>query len=154
MLRLFLLSIFLASGFSKEPLPLPRFVSLKSAKVNSRVGPGLEYPYAWTYTCAHLPVEIIAEFETWRKIRDADGKESWVHQGLISGQRYVLLKANHKVYKKPNSTSKLLAIVGEGNILHVKKYTHAWCYVDVHYKESIIKGWLKREHIYGIYDTE
>jgi len=30
-------------------------------------------------------VEITAEFETWRRIRDADGTEGWVYHSLLSG---------------------------------------------------------------------
>ena len=48
-------------------LPLPRFVSLKSKRVNLRIGPGTEYAVTWMYTRAGLPVEIIQEYENWRK---------------------------------------------------------------------------------------
>ena len=33
------------------------------------------------------PVEIIQEFDTWRKIRDVDGSEGWLHQNLLQGKR-------------------------------------------------------------------
>ncbi|RUY75536.1 hypothetical protein EN962_22910, partial [Mesorhizobium sp. M7A.F.Ca.CA.001.09.2.1] len=38
-------------------LPLPRFVSLKSGRVNSRVGPGANYSVDWMYMKAGLPME-------------------------------------------------------------------------------------------------
>jgi SH3-like domain-containing protein len=31
----------------KSGLPLPRFVSLKSGRVNSRIGPGVTYAVDW-----------------------------------------------------------------------------------------------------------
>ena len=34
-------------------LPVPRFVTLKSDKVNMRVGPGREYQLTWVYTKRH-----------------------------------------------------------------------------------------------------
>ena len=71
-----------------ERLPIPRFVSLKSDRVNARSGAeqgsgsplGL-YPLG-------MPVEITAEFENWRRIRDWEGAEGWVyHSALLSGKR-------------------------------------------------------------------
>jgi SH3-like domain-containing protein len=37
-------------------LPLPRFVSLKSGRVNSRVGPGVNYSVDWMYMKPGLPM--------------------------------------------------------------------------------------------------
>ena len=68
-------------------LPLPRFVSLKSRKVNLRVGPGQDYATSWLYLKPGLPVEIIQEYDNWRRIRDADGTEGWVFHSLLSGER-------------------------------------------------------------------
>src|SRR5262245_18188433 len=59
-------------------LPLPRFVSLKADKVNVRRGPASEHQVAWVFQRRGLPVEIVAEFENWRRIRDNDGEEGWV----------------------------------------------------------------------------
>ncbi len=36
-------------------------------------------------------VEITAEFENWRRIRDAEGSEGWVQQGLLSSRRTALV---------------------------------------------------------------
>src|ERR1700751_5997914 len=68
-------------------LPLPRFVTLKSKRVNLRVGPSNDYAVAWLYLKAGLPVEIIQEYDNWRQIRDSDGTEGWVSQALLSGNR-------------------------------------------------------------------
>ena len=68
-------------------LPLPRFVSLKSGRVNSRIGPGVNYSVDWMYMKPGLPMEIIQEYDTWRRVRDADGAEGWINQSLLSGRR-------------------------------------------------------------------
>jgi SH3-like domain-containing protein len=68
-------------------LPLPRFVTLKSKRVNLRVGPSNDYAVAWLYLKAGLPVEIIQEYDNWRQVRDADGTEGWVSEALLSGNR-------------------------------------------------------------------
>jgi len=68
-------------------LPIPRFVSLKSDKVNVRAGPTKDHDVAWVYNRAALPVEVTAEFENWRRIRDWEGAEGWVYHSLLSGRR-------------------------------------------------------------------
>ena len=68
-------------------LAVPRFVSLKTDRVNLREGPSKDNRTAWVFQRAGLPVEIIAEFETWRRIRDSEGTEGWVLHSLLSGRR-------------------------------------------------------------------
>src|SRR3546814_20560381 len=38
-----------------------------------------------------MPVEIVDEFDTWRRIRDWQGTECWVHQSMVRGQRGILV---------------------------------------------------------------
>nr|WP_196260113.1 SH3 domain-containing protein [Pelagibacterium limicola] len=68
-------------------LPLPRFASVRNAQTNVRVGPGTRYNVAWVFLRAGIPVEIVQEFDTWRKIRDVEGAEGWLHQSLVAGAR-------------------------------------------------------------------
>jgi SH3-like domain-containing protein len=77
----------LAQVGNPSGLPLPRFATTRSEPINVRVGPGQKYDIAWTYLKAGVPVEIIQEFDTWRKIRDVDGTEGWIHQNLLTGTR-------------------------------------------------------------------
>ena len=74
---------------SESGLALPRMVSLRSSLINARSGPGSRYPIEWVYKQKGAPVEIIAEFELWRKIKDWEGTESWVHKAMLSGRRFV-----------------------------------------------------------------
>ena len=78
-----------AQAAAKGPsgLPLPRFVSLKAKRVNLRVGPGQDYAVAWLYTKSGVPMEVIQEYDNWRRVRDAEGTEGWVYQSLLSGER-------------------------------------------------------------------
>src|SRR5277367_600855 len=77
-------------------LPLPRFVSLRSDEVNLRSGPGVRYPIDWIYTRRDLPVEVIAEFEAWRKIRDCQGAEGWVHQSFLWAHRTMVVMGQQR----------------------------------------------------------
>ena len=76
----------IATG-SVSGLPVPRFVSLKSDRVNVRSGPNKDQDVRWVYTRAGMPVEVTAEFENWRRIRDWEGAEGWVYHSLLSGKR-------------------------------------------------------------------
>src|SRR5262249_55177588 len=64
-------------------LQLPRFVSLKADEVNARVGPGADYAITWVFHRPGLPVEILAEFENWRQVRDSEGGTGWVAAPLL-----------------------------------------------------------------------
>ena len=85
-------------------LPLPRFVSLGAEEVHVRAGPGQKYPIRWTYSRQGLPVEIVLEFENWRKIRDHEGQEGWVYHTLLSGARTAMIEGreNVPVYEAPD----------------------------------------------------
>ena len=66
----------LASGEttgSVTGLPVPRYVSLKADRVSLREGPSKDHRVAWVFQRAGLPVEVTAEFEIWRRVRDAEG---------------------------------------------------------------------------------
>ena len=76
-----------ASRLARAAADAPRFVSLKAGRVNVRVGPGEDYKVAWVFTKPALPVEVIQEFDTWRRIRDSDGSVGWVFHSLLSGKR-------------------------------------------------------------------
>src|SRR5262245_50012280 len=75
----------------KTALPIPRFVSLKSDKVNVRKGPSTDQSIVWVFSRAGLPVEVIAESDNWRRVRDSEGADGWVWHSLLSGRRTVLI---------------------------------------------------------------
>src|SRR5690606_13563935 len=68
--------------FHSSPYPIPRFVSLASDEVNVRTGQGPKYPVKWVYTTKNRPVEVILEYDAWRKVKDMDGEQGWVHGTL------------------------------------------------------------------------
>ena len=92
---------------SESGLALPRMVSLRSSLINVRSGPGSRYPIVWVYKQKGAPVEIIAEFEIWRKIRDWEGAETWVHKAMLSGRRFVKVinPGENNIYAKPELDS-------------------------------------------------
>ena len=150
-----------AQGAAKgaSGLPLPRFVSLKSRKVNIRIGPSADYAVSWMYLKAGTPMEIIQEYENWRRVRDADGTEGWVNQALLSGERTAIAApwmrgkgANIYVNMRrdPQSTSAVVAKLEPGVMVKIKECNGDWCKAEA----GDAEGWLAQGEIWGAYPGE
>lgn len=133
-------------------LPLPRYVSLRSGSVYVRTGPGMRYPVKWVYQRKNWPVEVIQEFDTWRKISDMDGEEGWVHQSLVYSQRNVIVQGDKPVtlMRRPDPESRALAQFEPGVLAHLEKCEGAWCSVE----HDEFEGWLPKTSLWGVYEHE
>ena len=136
-------------------LPVPRFVSLKADKVNMHIGPAKTYEVKWVYQRAGLPVEITAEFENWRRIRDADGTEGWVYHSLLSGRRTGMVIAKSKdelvpVYEKADVESAVVAKLEPGVLGSVKRCNGGWCTIT----GRGFDGWIQQVRLWGVYPNE
>ncbi|WP_170984226.1 SH3 domain-containing protein [Rhodoligotrophos defluvii] len=136
-------------------LPLPRFVSLKSDEVNVRRGPSSEHQIVWVYSRRNLPVEIIAEFENWRRVRDSDGEEGWVYHSLLSSRRTVLVSpwkegASTMMMQQSDESSRPVAKVESGVLGFVQQCTGRWCRVQI----GSYSGWLPQNMLWGVYPGE
>lgn len=130
---------------------LPHFVSLRTDKVNVRAGPGLRYPISWVFRRAGLPVEVIAEFDNWFKVRYADGDVGWVHSRLLSARRTAVIAEKIRIlWRTPDADAApvLQAEAGvQGQLLTCQD---DWCQLQIDGK----KGWLLREALWGVYPGE
>lgn len=135
-------------------LPLPRFASFKTDNVNLRGGPGRDYEIRSIYKRSGLPIEITAEFETWRKVRDSSGEEGWVLAGLISGKRTVLSapwgKAPNAVHSEPDAVSETVALMEPGVQANVVKCKAGWCRI----KGNGFEGYAASSTLWGVYPDE
>lgn len=143
----------LAAPPKETGLPLPRFASFRSAEVNLRAGPGVRYPVEWVYKRADLPVEVIAEFDTWRKIRDWQGGQGWVHQSMLAAKRTAIVTGKVRTLRaKPDIAAGAVAQL-EANV--IGKLVECpegspWCRVAVEKYD----GWLRRVEFWGAYPEE
>ena len=145
-------------GFTQEPqkgqvtnLPIPRYVSLKVKEANARRGPSLSHKIDWIYKRQNMPLEIYAEYENWRRVRDFEGLGGWVHYTLLSGIRYVLIK-NELLEMRllPSIDAQVIAKVPQHNIATLDKCNKNWCrIIDDEYK-----GWVPKNGIWGVYENE
>ena len=149
-----------AQSENPSGLPLPRFASTRSEPINVRVGPGQKYDIAWTYLKSGIPVEIIQEFDTWRKIRDVDGEEGWIHQNLLTGTRvgYVTpLIANGEIplLASQSDEAGVRARLGAGLKVTISEIDGAWCQVSASGQGSSgFSGYLHQEELWGVYPDE
>lgn len=130
-----------------------RFVAMRADKVNARSGPNTNYPITWIYQQQYYPVEIIAEYEQWRKIRDYEGDTSWIRKNLLSNTRYALIiePGENNIYKKDDAGADIIAKVESGVIGKIKRCTTSYCLLE--FKDDI-RGWIKREALYGVKKDE
>ncbi|MEM8744377.1 MAG: SH3 domain-containing protein [Pseudomonadota bacterium] len=137
-------------------LQVPRFVSLKSNRVNVRKGPSTEHAVAWVFSRAGLPVEIVAEFEHWRQIRDSEGSEGWVFHALLSGRRTALVMPWTKepqsisLHSRASDGSKTVAQLEPGVLGSVHECDGTWCSFTV----GDYTGWIQQERLWGVYRGE
>lgn len=139
---------------------VPRFVSLKASRVNLRKGPGMEYPTAWVFRRAGLPVEVVREYALWREIRDAEGTTGWVIRSLLSGRRtgQILpweIKAGQDVpqvslLERQSDRARAVAIVEAGVIADLHACDGTWCRVSV----ANYRGFIRQNKIWGLYPSE
>ena len=150
-------------------LPLPRFVSLRG-EANMRCGPGKRYRVKWIYKRRFYPIEVIEEFATWRKVRDIDGTEGWIHTNSISGFRTVVAMDNRMfsgadivrkydyqsihgytvMFRYPSEDSYPMMLVEYGAIGALKGCNGSWCTVQFEGK----KNWVRKENLFGLYIGE
>jgi SH3-like domain-containing protein len=140
---------------SASGLPVPRFVSLKSDRVNVRSGPNKDQEVRWVYTRAGMPVEVTAEFENWRRIRDWEGAEGWVYHSLLAGKRSAVVVPPLKddlvpLFEKANAESAVAARLQSGVLGQLKSCNGLWC----EFSGKGFSGWIKQERLWGAYPNE
>ena len=137
-------------------LQLPRFVSLKSNRVNVRKGPSTEHAVAWVFSRAGLPVEVLAEVENWRQIRDSEGSEGWVFHALLSGRRTALVmpwvdnRETITLYDDPSASAGTAARLEPGVLGSVHKCDGDWC----NFTAGGVTGWIEQQRLWGVYRDE
>lgn len=150
---IFLLTAVPGHAGQQSQLPLPRFVSFRAEEVNLRAGPETHYPIEWIYRKKYLPIEVIAEFYHWRKIKDYEGSTGWVHKSLLSGLRTgITINRIQTLLAKPQEDSKIIAYIEPEVIVQLKKCQGQWCYIET--MKDPISGWLNKDGLFGVYPNE
>ena len=128
-------------------LPLPRFVTVAASEANLRMGPGSRYPIEWVYRRSGLPVQIVAEYDLWRRVRDQDGDEGWMFGGLLSGRRnIVVMHPRTTLFAQAKETSARILVAEKGVQGRLLSCIDDWCRIKI----DSSKGWVIRDAVWGV----
>jgi SH3-like domain-containing protein len=133
-------------------LPVPRWVSVRAGRVNVRRGPSMDQDVVWTYVRAGVPVEIIAEFDSWRRIRDASGETGWVKAQMLDGRRTVLVtgRVNTAILNSPKAEADVVAYAAPGLQAQLVGCHGEWCEISA----RGFDGYVSRDRLWGVYSEE
>ena len=130
------------AGKPVEAKAAPHFASLRASE---------DFPIQWVFQRRGLPVEIMATFDIWRKIRAFDGTEGWVNQQMLTGRRSVLITGGTRNLRRdPDPASGIVAQLEAGVVAAMSHCNPSWCEL----KAGGYKGWLKRDELWGVEPDE
>lgn len=136
---------------NRSGLPVPRFASLKSGRAYMRAGPGKEYPVLWVYVRPGIPLEVLYEWNVWRKVRDADGTEGWMDRAMLSTERTIqIMRETRTLYARPDLSAPPVWKAEPGVTARITMCDGRWCRVEAEGRS----GYLLREQGYGAYPDE
>jgi SH3-like domain-containing protein len=140
---------------SVSGLPVPRFVSLKPSDTPMRDGPSKDHRIRWVFKREGMPVEIIAEFDNWRRVRDAEGDDGWVYHARLSGRRTVQINPRVKsetvaLHARDSDSAQVVARLQAGVIASIDQCNGRWCRIS----GEGFEGWAQQERLWGVYPGE
>ena len=138
-----ILALFLVSGAAFAAAPV-HYVSVKKAEAFLREGPTYQHRVLWVYKRKGYPLQVIASYDTWRRVKDVDGAVGWINDALLSNQRTVLVTGKGRVAIQ--NKDKTVAYADPGVILELKACKPAVCEVVA----GSADGWIDRTRIWGV----
>lgn len=124
-----------------------RYVSQRAAEAYLREGPSYQHRVLWVYRHRGYPFQVIAEYDTWRRVRAADGTVGWMAAAMLTDQRTVLVtgKGRVKLHARADG-GKVVALADPGAVAGLKACTVTACRL----KGEGIDGWIDRNRIWGV----
>jgi SH3-like domain-containing protein len=141
-----------APRIAPSGLPVPRWVSVRAGRVNVRRGPSMDQDVVWVYVRAGVPVEIIAEYDTWRRVRDASGDTGWVKAAMLEGRRNVIItgRVNTAMLAKAKADADVVAYAAPGLQAQLVGCEGEWCEISA----RGFDGYVTRDRLWGVYTDE
>jgi SH3-like domain-containing protein len=141
----------LAAPPTREGGKVLRYVSQRTDKAYMREGPTYAHKVLWQYRHRGYPFAVVAEFDTWRRVRAADGTVGWMAASMLTDQRTVLVtgKGRAKIYSNADG-GKLVALADPGAVAALK----ACALTNCHIKGDKTDGWIAKDRIWGVAPDE
>jgi SH3-like domain-containing protein len=135
--------------------PVPRFMSLRPSDTPVREGPSKDHRIKWVFKREGVPVEVIAEFENWRRVRDSEGEDGWVFKSRLSLRRTAQVSPRARdrmfsIHARDNEQSPVVARLEPGVVGDVERCTGRWCRIS----GQGFEGWIQQERLWGVYPNE
>ena len=145
-MRRFALAVLIAAF--AVPASAARYASLCSDKVFLREGPTYQHRVLFTYKRKDYPVQVIATYESWRRVRDVDGTVGWISQMMLSDTRTVLVtgKGHAAIRSQPYATASLRAWADPGVVAKLKACKPQFCEIVA----DGLRGWIDKSRIWGV----
>jgi SH3-like domain-containing protein len=110
---------------------------------------------AWVFQRKGLPVEIVAEFENWRRVRDSEGEEGWILQSMLAGKRTAVVapwrgQQLTQLHSAPNKASSVYAQLAAGAMSEVSNCSGTWCEITA----GGYDGFVEQDMLWGVYPGE
>ena len=141
-----------AQEASRSGQPVPRFVTIGRSRVNMRQGPSTSHRILWEFVGQQgLPVEVVAETETWRQIRDPEGDLGWVHRSLLDNSRGVVIAGSLRALRRgPAADAQIIAYMEARVVARLSQCTTVWCQITA----DCYTGWVRHDEVWGVYPRE
>ena len=114
-----------------------------------RAGPDGDYPVVTVYRQRGLPLRVIAETETWRRVEDPFGRRVWIAHFMLAGRPtgMVVNRSGLTVplRRRPDMEAHQLVNLQPGVVVRIKESRAGWRRVEI----DRYRGWLPVDSLWG-----
>ncbi len=122
-----------------------RFMALRGPNANGRSGPGLEHRIDWIYARQGLPLEVLNESGPWKRVRDPDGAQVWMHDSNLEARATAYIRSETALRREGRANAGVRAMLDPGVIGAVTGCTEGWTRIAVGGRV----GWVETATLWG-----
>lgn len=134
-----------AAADSTPSASAPHFMSLRTEGANGRRGPGIEHRIDWIYQRRDLPLEVIGQSGPWRRVRDPDGTEVWMHVQNLEERATAYVREPATLRRSAREAASPVAYLAPGVVGAVTGCQGEWRRLAVAGRV----GWVRAEALWG-----
>lgn len=147
----FFLAILLLFAFI-QPVFSAEFIAVKTKKSILYEGPSESTSKEFIVTQSY-PLQVLVKLKDWIKVRDHEGKISWIKAKDITRDRTVLtLKNNVILFYKPSYSSVKLADISVNVALRLVSPLNTDGWIEVKTLSQNIEGFIRVQDVWGFSD--